>query len=145
MIISCWMKPSLRAKNRRACGEPYRPALVINENCATMNDNQHDYESISQALEGLKAAGYQRDFNLLEQAIECSTNKERFEPSQFTIVQTYRFEGFSNPDDNAVLYAIETEDGSKGTLMDAYGAYSQAISREMIEKFRVDYKNTTGQ
>lgn len=100
---------------------------------------------MSQALEGLKKAGYERDFNLLEQAIECSKSKETFEPSEFTIVQTYRFEGFSNPDDNVVLYAIETEDGSKGTLLDAYGTYSQAISPEMIKKFRVDYKNTTGQ
>jgi hypothetical protein len=38
----------------------------------------------------------------------------------------------SVPDDNAVLYVIETADGTKGTLIDAYGIYTDArIARFM--------------
>jgi len=32
-------------------------------------------------------------------------------------VNFFRFEGRSNPDDNAILYVIETNDGTKGTLI----------------------------
>ena len=38
----------------------------------------------------------------------------------------YRFEGESDPDDNAILYIIETNDGTKGTLVDAYGVYNDS-------------------
>ena len=35
-----------------------------------------------------------------------------------------RFEGVSEPDDMAILYAIESADGTRGSLVDAFGAYS---------------------
>lgn len=99
----------------------------------------HEYKTLTHALEELKKQGYTRDFNLQEEAIECSSSKDKFQPAQFTIVGAYRFEGMSNPDDNSVLYAIETDNGDKGTLVDAYGTYSQAISPEMAQKLKVDY------
>jgi hypothetical protein len=37
------------------------------------------------------------------------------------VIAYYRFEGASNPDDNVVLYVIETSRGEKGLLLDAYG------------------------
>jgi hypothetical protein len=35
-----------------------------------------------------------------------------------------RFEGVSDPDDMAIVYAIESTDGTRGALVDAFGAYS---------------------
>ncbi len=54
------------------------------------------------------------------------------------VVEFYRFEGASNPDDNSILYAIETSDGLKGLLVDAYGAYSGNIPRDIVNKLRID-------
>jgi hypothetical protein len=53
------------------------------------------------------------------------------------VVKYYRFEGDSNPDDNTVLYVIETSRGEKGLLLDAYGAYSGNVSNEMIHKLKM--------
>jgi len=36
----------------------------------------------------------------------------------------YRFEGVSDPDDMAIVYAIETRSGVRGILVDAFGVYS---------------------
>ena len=36
----------------------------------------------------------------------------------------FRFEGDSDPADNSILYVVETNDGTKGTLIDAYGPYA---------------------
>ncbi len=37
------------------------------------------------------------------------------------VVDFYRFEGESNPDDMAILYALECVDGTKGTISNSYG------------------------
>ena len=47
------------------------------------------------------------------------------------IIDFFRFEGQSDPADNAIMYVVETTDGSKGTLVDAYGAYAD----EHMNKF----------
>ena len=50
--------------------------------------------------------------------------------SQDVIIREYdRFEGVSDPDDMAILYALESSSGTHGTLVDAFGVYSNpAIS-----------------
>jgi hypothetical protein len=53
----------------------------------------------------------------------------------------HRFEGMTSPDDSSVLYAISSTGGLKGVLVDAYGAYTESVSTEMIKKLQVD-KNT---
>jgi hypothetical protein len=97
----------------------------------------HTYDTLSQALKDLENRGFRYDFNLLENCIECKEKQTLYEPEQFNVLETYRFEGMSNPDDNSVVYAIETEDGLKGTLTDAYGAYSQSLTPEMVAKLRI--------
>lgn len=36
----------------------------------------------------------------------------------------YRFEGISDPDDMSVVYAIESGDGTRGIIGDAFGVYA---------------------
>lgn len=99
----------------------------------------HDYNTLTEALQDLKKEGYTLDFNMLEDSIECKSLEKTWKPSDFTIVKAYRFEGMSNPGDNSVLYALETSDGHRGNMVDAYGAYADALDSGMIQKFRVDY------
>lgn len=91
------------------------------------------YDTLSQALSDLKKRGYTEDFNLQTHCIECSGRE--FPPGDFTVVEMYRFEGMSNPDDNSILFAIESSDGTKGTLLDAYGVYAENLSQEMKLSF----------
>ena len=55
--------------------------------------------------------------------LALSTGK-KYSPDKVEIVNFFRFEGASDPADNAILYAIKTKDGTKGTLTDAYGPYA---------------------
>lgn len=94
-----------------------------------------DYGTLSQAINKLKLEeGYEHDFNLLDEKIELKTEKETFGVEEFEVDKVLRFEGMSNPDDNAILYAITTTNKRKGVLVDAYGAYSGQISKEMLDK-----------
>lgn len=95
------------------------------------------YDTLSQAIEALKALGYVQDFNLTETCIECSSLAKSIQPDEFEVDEVYRFEGMTNPDDSSVLYAItSSHHGIKGLLVDAYGAYSSPLNAEMIEKLR---------
>ncbi|MCH5718744.1 hypothetical protein [Niabella hibiscisoli] len=57
-----------------------------------------------------------------------------YHPTEVSIDDFYRFEGESDPADNAILYLISTADGSKGTLIDAYGAYDDANASNFIRQ-----------
>ena len=97
-----------------------------------------NYDTVSMALNSLKERGYKKDFNIAFDKIICNETQEYLNPSEFEITEVYRFEGESNPSDEAVVYAIESKDGSlKGALVSAYGPYSESISEEMILKLSI--------
>lgn len=65
--------------------------------------------------------GFTENFVVKDTGIEAPSNSKLYTPTEVKIVSFYRFEGESDPADSAVLYAIETCDGMKGQLIDAYG------------------------
>lgn len=94
-----------------------------------------DYGTLSQAINKLKLEeGYEYDFNLLDEEIEIKSENETYKIHDFNVDKVLRFEGASNPDDNAILYAITTENGKKGVLVDGYGISSGQISKAMLDK-----------
>jgi len=94
-----------------------------------------DYGTLSQAINKLKLEeGYEHDFNLLDEEIELKSENKTFGVEDFDVDKVLRFEGMSNPDDNAILYAITTSKGYKGVLVDGYGISSGQVSKDMIKK-----------
>ncbi|MEP7110625.1 MAG: phosphoribosylpyrophosphate synthetase [Ferruginibacter sp.] len=94
-----------------------------------------NYETVVAALAGLKAKGFTLDFNIAFDKIICNENGLCLNPQEFEIKEVYRFEGDTNPDDEDIVYAIESRDGSiKGSMTSAYGVYADTISTEMIQK-----------
>ncbi|WP_080054181.1 phosphoribosylpyrophosphate synthetase [Spirosoma aerolatum] len=99
------------------------------------------YDTLTDALEGLRQQGFTKDYNLKPDCLYCQSDSIELQPADFDIVEVYRFEGMTDPGDETVLYAIEAQNGDKGTLVDAYGTYSEAISPEMAEKLRYTPEN----
>lgn len=95
-----------------------------------------NYNNLIDALEDLKVRGYELDFNLQPDCIECTANQLRLHPDDFEITETYRFEEGSSPDGNSILYAIEAANGAKGVLVDAYSIYGEALNPAMVAKLR---------
>lgn len=58
-----------------------------------------------------------------------------YQPADLKIIKTYRFEGMSNPDDSSILYIIEANDGTIGTIIDSYGAYSSHDDEQGYNNF----------
>lgn len=78
------------------------------------------------------------DFNLQENSIIC--NEEKFNPEDFEIVEVYRFEGDSDPADEAVVYGIESNSGLKGVLVNGYGISADEMSSQMAKKLSINTK-----
>ena len=97
----------------------------------------NNYTTVTDTLNGLKEQGYVLDFNLKLDCIECNAQNLQLYPEDFVIDKFYRFEGASNPDDSAIVYAISSKDGLKGTLLDAYGVYADSLTSEMVEKLTI--------
>lgn len=94
-----------------------------------------NYDTVSTTLTSLKERGYTTDFNIAFDKLICNKTNVCLNPDEFEITEVYRFEGESNPSDEAVVYAVESKDGKmKGAIVNAYGTYADAMSDEMIKK-----------
>ncbi|HEY5392119.1 MAG TPA: hypothetical protein VIJ57_08385 [Hanamia sp.] len=81
-------------------------------------------KTLVSVLGHLTSLGFETQFKATEQGLSSLKTQKIFQSDEIEVVHFYRFEGESDPDDNAILYAIVTNDGEKGTLVDAYGIYS---------------------
>ena len=94
-----------------------------------------NYDTVTEAVKGLKERGYSVDFNIAFDKLVCSDNKICLQPDEFEIKEVHRFEGDSNPDDEDVVYALESKDGKhKGVITSAFGLYADPVSNKIIQK-----------
>ncbi|TMI87589.1 MAG: phosphoribosylpyrophosphate synthetase [Bacteroidetes bacterium] len=91
------------------------------------------YDTVTAAIQGLKERGYTKDFNLRENSIVCD-EEIKYHPEDFEIVEVYRFEGNTDPADEAVVYAIESNQGDRGVLVSGYGISADEMGSEMAKK-----------
>jgi hypothetical protein len=81
-------------------------------------------ETLTHVVEELARRGYKEHFQVADARLHALGTGERFDPKDIVIRGYYRFEGVSDPDDMAIVYAIETASGVRGILVDAFGVYS---------------------
>lgn len=93
-----------------------------------------DMKTMSQCLNKLFKDGYTVDFKVDDKGIFADEKSKTYKPEKVHIVNFFRFEGASDPSDNAIVYAIETDDGVKGTLTDSYGYQADARVSKFIQQ-----------
>ncbi len=114
-----------------------------------MGTSANNYLSMVDAVADLKERGYVADFKIIsctgeednaEDGCRLKTFNEdkMYDSDDLVIREHYRFEGPSNPDDMSVVYAIEANDGVKGTVIDAFGTYSSAQLSEFFRNIRIE-------
>ncbi|GAA4423489.1 hypothetical protein GCM10023188_02350 [Pontibacter saemangeumensis] len=93
--------------------------------------------TVSEVLNKLKSEGYTVDFNLDDNCLICHGNSLQIYPDEFVVDRHFRFEGISDPGDEAVVYAISsTKHNVKGTLVDGYGMYSDGVTSELVKALK---------
>lgn len=82
------------------------------------------YTTMTEAVDGLKSRGFTSNFEFIDNKLQAMESDRRFTADELTIVEHYRFEGITNPADESIVFAIESRDGTRGVLVDAYGVYA---------------------
>ena len=96
------------------------------------------YTTLSETMNELRKEGYVEDFNLQQNCLECRNGEFKVFSDEFIIDKFFRFEGQSDPSDQAILYAISSDKHQlKGVLVNAYGIYSETVTNEMLEKLDI--------
>jgi hypothetical protein len=95
------------------------------------------FDTLSEAITQLRKEGYTTDFNLKADSICHGDKDQKLSPKDFVVDNYFRFEGQTDPADEAILYAISVPtQGLKGLLVNGYGIYSESLANELAEKLR---------
>jgi hypothetical protein len=103
----------------------------------TSSKNMDDMKTLASVLNKIVKDGYQENFKVTDKGLQSLETEKIYKPEEVHIVNFFRFEGASDPSESAILYVIETTDGAKGSLTDAYGMYADPE----IDTFFKDVEN----
>lgn len=95
-----------------------------------MDRQMYHYATVSKALQELADKGFTTDFNLEEDRIKSNIN-------DFEIVHIYRYEGETDPGDEATVYGIKSKDGGKGVFVAGHGAYTENSAAMMLHEMSI--------
>ncbi len=118
----------------------------MNTNTSQLHEDtsSEKMSTLSDSVNHAIKKGYNTDFRVKPNGMLWNSKDQYYDPDEVSVDDFYRFEGESDPGDNSILYLISTVDGSKGTLIDAYGAYDDANVSEFIRKVSEIHKQSIG-
>lgn len=99
-----------------------------------MHHKSH-YSTVKEAIDKLRAQGFDTDFNLEKNCLVCG--KEKFDTDELEIVDVYYYEGESDPGDEATVYAIESKSGAKGILVIGSRSTVDTQTYETLKKLKM--------
>jgi len=101
---------------------------------------QFHYATVTEAIKQLKEKGFTLDLNLKEN--QFLTNGQAYAADEFEIVDLYRYEGPSDPADEATVYALASKSGLKGIFVSGYGASADEASEETLKQLHYKYQQS---
>ena len=90
--------------------------------------------TLAETLADLADRGFAAAFVVAGDGLRAAGTVRTFRAEDLTIREFHRFEGISDPDDMSIVYAIESRDGMRGTLVDAFGVYSNPAVTRVLER-----------
>ncbi|HEX3009926.1 MAG TPA: hypothetical protein VHO90_20160 [Bacteroidales bacterium] len=83
-------------------------------------EQQKQLDPMVSVIKKLESEGFVTQFQASGEELTSLATNTVFKPEDVRIADFYRFEGQSDPEDNSIVYAIETNTGEKGTLIDGF-------------------------
>lgn len=97
-----------------------------------METEKAELETLVSVLKKLEDRGFVAQFQATQKGLSSLASGKIYQPGEVKIESFYRFEGESDPEDNAVVYAISTSEGEKGTLIDGFSNSSDQNVGEFL-------------
>jgi hypothetical protein len=95
-----------------------------------MESQMYHYATVTTALEELKEKGFNIDFNIQENRIINS-------PDDFEIVHLYRYEGESDPGDEATVFGIKSSTGEKGVFVAGLSTFTDSTAAMVLNELSI--------
>ncbi len=91
----------------------------------------YHYSTVIEALNNLNKMGFTYDYNT--HANEITSN-----PHIHDVEHVYRYEGDSDPADQAVVYGISSKTGQKGVFVAGYSAKTSSKAADVLAKICIE-------
>ena len=95
------------------------------------------YGTVTSAIDTLRKAGFNKDFSLVDNYI--GWNNIKMGINDLKIVKVYRYEGNSDPADEASVYGLESKTGLKGILITNDDANSEDSSGHILKNLHLKF------
>jgi hypothetical protein len=89
--------------------------------------------TLSSTVERLVGESFTANFGVVGGRLRAYGSGKTFGAHEVITREYQRFEVVSDPDDMAIVYAIESLDGTRGLLADAFGVYSNPIVSAFLQ------------
>ena len=89
--------------------------------------------TLTSTIEDLARRGFTEGFRVADGGLRAIGTGQRLRTEDLVIREYHRFEGVSDPDDMAIVYAIEGKGGIRGILADAFGVYSDPETAAVLK------------
>jgi hypothetical protein len=101
-------------------------------------------ESEATIIDRFRVEGFTGSFTVRGDRLSLVETGQTFGAHDLIIRSFRRFEGISDPDDMSIVYAIETRDGARGTLVDAFGVYASPAVTRVLGPVRIERRRPAG-
>lgn len=98
-------------------------------------ENKFKYGTVSQAVTALREKGFDKNFRLKDGFVWWES--EKFKAEDLKISFLSRYEGNSDPGDEATVYGLKTNTGLKGILTTGDGIYSDSNTVALLQKLHL--------
>lgn len=107
----------------------------------SLSMKQIHYDTVTETMTHLKKNGYTFDFSVLNEE-KCFGNEPslvELSPEDYEIDHFYRFDGYTDPGDEMIVYAISSRKNDvKGIVVNAYGMYADSEASALVERLKTD-------
>jgi len=114
--------------------------IQLSKNKPAASGDSQQMKTLAECLNSLQSQGFETQFKAHKHGLQSLKTEKIFQPQDVKIAHYYRFEGESDPSDNSIAYAIETHNGEKGTLVDAFGPYADSAVTKFIKQVEEIHK-----
>ena len=94
-------------------------------------------KTLTDAIYRLQKIGYNQDFRLVNDKLECLQTQKLYTPDDMLILGNQHFKVLSNSYDISALFVVECKDGTKGLIVSSFGVYGDVRLIEFLDKIKI--------
>ncbi|GAB3832164.1 hypothetical protein GCM10028895_49500 [Pontibacter rugosus] len=101
--------------------------------------SRYNYNTLTEALDDLKKRGYTVDFGLRPYCLECLRLQLELGAGEFEVDEVHQFKRDGSPSNSSAVYAVSSDKGIKGVLVDMRGLCVDSVTPEMALKLGTNH------